>query len=413
MLTNRQHSYFICFFLLGLVAGGNFSLVSFTTHYQLSQAGYSTDIIGIMFLTSLPYCLKPILAPFIDKYSIPIICTKFGQRRGWALVVQGCLLVAISGFLIIDPPVNIVITAILNFTISCCAATQDIILDAYRIERSITNKDISIATTFSNTGFRIGMLINSTGALYVSCLFNWHLVYLCTFFITMVAPIIILYMQEPATKKTEHIFTNLISFTQYSQVIGDSLLLLKRNHPNWMFIMLFIFLYKASDSIPMAMSSPLFIDLSFTSQEIASISKTYGFILMTFGGIVSGILTARIGISRSLLICGSLQLLSPLMLIFLSIVGHDIVIFTITITVQNFCCGLGNTVLVIYFSSLCNSELIATQYSIISSFSSFVRIILSCLSGICANYMDWSNLFLFTTLFSMLFVLAFLRIHKI
>lgn len=413
MLTNRKHSYFICFFLLGIVAGGNFSLVTFTIHYQLSQAGYSTDIIGVMFLTSLPYCLKPIWAPFIDKYSIPIICKKFGQRRGWALIVQGCLLITTSGFLIIDPPVNIAITAILNFTISCCAATQDIILDAYRIERAATKEDLSIATTFSGTGFRIGMLINTTGALYVSCLFNWHCVYLCTFFITMVAPVIILYMQEPTTKKTEHIFTNLISFTQYSQVIGDSLLLLKRNHPNWMFIMLFIFLYKASDSVPMAMSSPLFIDLSFTSQEIASISKTYGFMLMTFGGIISGILTAKVGISRSLLICGTLQLLSPLMLMFLSIVGHDIVIFTITITVQNFCCGLGNTALIIYFSSLCNSKLIATQYSIISSFGSLVRIILSCLSGICANFMDWSNLFLFTTLFSMLFVLAFLRIHKI
>ncbi|WP_425361449.1 MFS transporter [Candidatus Tisiphia endosymbiont of Ceraclea dissimilis] len=412
MLTNHISSYFICFFLLGIVAGGNFSLVTFTIHYQLSQAGYSTDIIGLMFLTSMPYCLKPILAPFIDKYSVPIICKKFGQRRGWAIAVQGCLLVTTSGFLIIAPPVNIVITAILNFTISCCAATQDIILDAYRIERSVTKEELSVATTFSGTGFRIGMLINSTGALYVSCFFNWYCVYLCTFFITMAAPLIILCMQEPATKKTEHIFTNLISFSQYSKIIGDSLLLLKRHHPNWIFIMLFVFLYKASDSITMAMSSPLFIDLSFTSQEIASISKTYGFMLMTLGGIISGILTTKVGISRGLLICGILQLLSPLMLMFLSIVGHDLVIFTITITVQNFCCGLGNTTLVIYLSSLCNGELIATQYSIISSFSSFVRIILSCLSGICANYMDWSNLFLFTTLFSMLFVLAFLKIRK-
>jgi MFS family permease len=163
----------------------------------------------------------------------------------------------------------------------------------------------------------------------------------------------------------------------------------------------------------MAMSSPVFIDLSFTSQEIASISKAYGFMLMISGGVISGILTAKIGISRSILICGSLQLLSPLMFVFLSMVGHDMLIFTITITVQNFCCGLGNTAILIYFSSLCSSELIATQYSIISSFGSFVRIILSFLSGICANYMDWPQLFLFTTLFSMLFVPAFLRIRKI
>lgn len=413
MLTNHTHSYFICFFLLGIVAGVNFSLVSFTIHYQLSQAGYSTDIIGAMFLTSIPYCLKPIWAPFIDKYSIPVICRKFGQRRGWTLVIQACLLVTTSGFLIIDPPVNIIITAILIFIISCCAATQDVVLDAYRIERTVKKEDLSIATTFNSTGFRIGILINSTGALYLSCLFNWYFVYLCIFLITMAAPIITLYMREPITKKTQHTSTDLISPAQYFQVIGDSLLLLKRNHPNWMFIILFVFLYKASDSIPMAMSFPVFIDLSFTSQEIASISKAYGFMLMISGGVISGILTAKIGISRSILICGSLQLLSPLMFVFLSMVGHDMLIFTITITVQNFCCGLGNTAILIYFSSLCSSELIATQYSIISSFGSFVRIILSFLSGICANYMDWPQLFLLTTLFSMLFVPAFLRIRKI
>ncbi len=411
MLNTR--SYYICLFLLGIVAGVNFTLVSFTIHYQLSQSGYSTDIIGAMFLTSIPYCLKPIWAPLVDQYSIPVICKKFGQRRGWTLVTQVCLLVTISRLLVIDPTVNITTTAILIFIISCCAATQDIILDAYRIELTTTKEDLSIVTTFSSTGFRIGMLINSTGVLYLSCFFNWHFVYMCIFFMTMIAPIITLYMQEPFPKKTQYIITSVVSPKQYFQVLHDSLILLKLNHPNWMFIMLFIFLYKASDSIPMAMSTPLFIDLSFSSQEIASISKAYGFILMIFGGVISGIVNTKIGISRSILICGSLQLLSPLMLTLLSIVGHDMLMFTITITVQNFCCGLGNTALIIYFSSLCNRELIATQYSIVSSFGSFVRIILSFLSGICTNYLCWFQIFLFATLSGMLSILVFLRIRKI
>ncbi len=404
--------YHIGIFCLGFSSGVMFTLVSFIIPYQFSQTGYSTIIIGTMFLVTLPYCFKPVCAPFIDNYSIPILCKRFGQRRGWMLATQICLLLFIGCFTTIDPFDNLSITSILIFTISFFIATLDTVLDAYRIECSATKEELSLSIAFSSTGFRIGMLISSAGGLYLSYIFNWSLVYIYLSFIAMITPVITLYIKEPITKSTSDVVTKLMSFKLYFQVIQEGLLSLKQSQPHWISIMIFIFLYKASDSIPMAMSSPLFIDLSFTSTEIASISKCYGLIIMSLGSFLAGVLTAKIGIYKSILIAGIMQLLSPLMFMFLSIVGHDILIFTITITVQNFFCGLGGTVLLIYLSSFCKGKFIATQYSIISSFSSFSRIALSFLSGICANYMEWPRFFLFNALFSMLFVFVFLKIHN-
>jgi MFS family permease len=162
----------------------------------------------------------------------------------------------------------------------------------------------------------------------------------------------------------------------------------------------------------MAMSSALFLDLSFTSLEIANISKAYGLLVMILGAFLGGILVSRLGIFKGIIICGCVQILSPLMFLLLSIVGHNTNIFITTITLQNFCCGLGGTALVIYFSTICSNEFIATQFAIIASFGSLVRISLSSISGFLASYCEWPQFFLFNTLLSILFIPIFLKAHK-
>ena len=401
--------YFIGIFLLGAISGSTFTLITFTIPYQLAQAKYSTTILGSIFLTTIPYCLKPLWGPFIDKYSIPILCKKFGQRRGWILSIQAFLLIFIATFLIIDPTDNLLVTAVVTFSISLSIAILDSIVDAYRIERTTTEKELSIASTFGVTGFRLGMLISSTGALYISHIVSWYYAYLSVFFLVLLGPIIILFSSEPI--KNQHAIKHLISFKKYKEVIKESTLMLKEKNPQLLLIILFIFLYKASDSVPMAMSSPLFLDLSFTSEEIASISKAYGLLMMIIGGIISGFLTSKIGVSHSILICGSLQLLSPLMFAFLSIIGHDIVVFIMATTVQNFCAGLAGTTLIIYFSTLCGNKLVGTQFAIISSIGSLSRIILSSLSGLCATYVPWPQFFLYNSALSLMFIPIFLLIQ--
>ena len=408
--TIPPYSYGIC--LLGMISGMTFNLISFTIPYNLAEAKYSSTFVGLIFLTSLPYCLKPILAPFIDKYSIPFLCKGLGHRRGWAIAIQVCLLISISVFLIIEPTYNPLITIIVMPVISLCAALQDIVLDAYRIEHAKTEQDLSLISTFSITGFRIGMLIGSAGGLYISNILNWHYVYLCAFVVILLGPIIILHVTEPRILKRKTA-TSLLSSTEYLQVIKDSFRLLKIKNPKWFLIILFILLYKSSDTVPAAMSSLVLIDLSFTTTEIAGISKAYGLLLMIMGGAIAGIITAKVGIVKSVFICGIFQLMSPLMFAILSIMGNNILIMFLTITLQNFTSGLGGTALVIYFSILCDKQLVATQFSIISSFSSFSRILLSFSSGVAASYLDWTTFFIFNILISAMFIPIFLLIYNL
>ncbi|HJD56170.1 MAG TPA: MFS transporter [Rickettsia endosymbiont of Pyrocoelia pectoralis] len=404
-------SYLIGILFLGLISGFTFNLIFFTVPYQLSEAKYTTDIIGSISLAAFPYCLKVIWAPFVDKYSIPFLCSKLGTRRGWAIASQICLTLAMLGFSSFNPCDNIYITAIILFIVSFCAATQDIVLDAYRIERPTSKKELSLAFTSGSIGFRLGILLGSVGALYLSVIWGWNIVYRFAVYITLLGPIIILCIKEPKPKEKRHLTDNLINVKQYFEVIKSSIISLKNDQPYLLLIMLFVFLYKAADSIPMAMSSPLFLDLSFTTQEIAIIYKAYGLLVMVIGGALGGILSAKIGILRSVLIGGIIQLLSPLMFMILAIIGHDIQMFMITVTVQNFCSGFAGTILSIYFASLCNSEFVATQYSIIASFSSLSRIALATIGGICASYLSWSFFFLGNVLFSMLFILVFFKIY--
>lgn len=404
--------YLIGMLALGIISGSAFMLVSFTIPYQLSQAGHPTTIVGSFFLAALPYSLKPIWAPFIDNYAIPVLCKKFGQRRGWALVAQLLLLFSTAGFLIVDPLNDLVITGCLAFIISFCAATHDIILDAYRIERSKTKGELAISATCAGIGFRLGLLISSIGALYLSQIFNWRFVYYFITSLTIIGPLIILYIKEPTLKNYRQLSTNIISLKKYFQIIKESVAMLKQHQPNWKLIMLFILFYKASDAIPMAMSSPLFIDLSFSSIEIASISKAYGLSVMILGAFLGGVLVSKLGVFKGVLICGSVQILSPLMFMILALTGHNIAVFITTITIQNFCCGLGGTALGIYYSGLCNGQFVATQFALIASFSSLVRISLSFLGGVLADYIDWPQFFFINSLFSMLFIVMFLKLHK-
>lgn len=412
ILTHPEQYYLIGMLLLGIISGSAFMLVSFTIPYQLSQAGHPTIIVGAIFLTALPYSFKPILAPFIDHYAIPILCEKLGQRRGWALVAQLMLLFSMAGFLVVDSLNDLRITGFLAFIISFCAATHDIILDAYRIERSKTKEELAISATCAGVGFRLGMLLNSIGALYLSHIFNWQFVYCAITFLTILGPLIILYIKEPILKEPRHVSTNIISLKKYFEVIQESMDMLKQHQPNWKLIMLFILFYKTSDAIPMSMSSPLFIDLSFSSIEIASISKAYGLSVMILGAFLGGILVSKLGVFWGILICGSVQILSPLMFMILALAGHNISVFITTITIQNFCCGLGGTALVIYFSGLCNGEFVATQFALIASFSSLVRISLSFLGGMLARYIDWPQFFFINTLLSSVFIVIFLKMHK-
>lgn len=403
--------YFIGIMFLAMTSGTALNLVIFTIPYQLSEVGYPTYAVGAMFLTGLPYCLKPIWAPFIDRYAVPLLCSHFGQRRGWALAGQAGLSLSVSTMLFIDPTANLYVTAVASFVIACFAAILDIILDAYRIERSSTPELLSNATAFGVMGMRFGMLISSAGALLISYGYGWDYVYMAELAITLIGPLVTLCVAEPAVK-TRKVTDHMLSFKEYFRTLGDGLVILKSQQPKLVMVMLLVLLYKVSDSVPMAMSSAFFMDLSFNSYEIASIFKGYGFCVMIVGCMMGGVLSSKLGIKKNLLLCGSLQLLAPVMFMILSVLGYNITIFIVTITVQNFVSGLAVTALSIYLSDICGSKLVATQFSMISAFNSLSRIFLSSCAGVVATYMEWTSFFGFTALLGSAFIIVFRVIYK-
>jgi MFS family permease len=385
--------HLIALAFLGFNSGLAFILLSSTLTMALAFSGFSAAFIGMLFLTSLPYSLKILWAPLMDYYAVPQLKKLVGHRRSWLLITQISLFFMSLGLAI--KPNNSILLFIVLIICAFLAASQDIALDAYRLERLESN-ELAVGSTFSMTGFRVGMIIGSTIPLYLLATYGWTTTFLITSVTLLIGPVTTLMVQEPTGIKRT-ISSTLPSPIEHIQSVVDSLLdFFKR--PDCLLIILFIFFYKVGDSIPNAMKGPLLKYLEFTPIETANISQAYGILLMILGGFLGGLLASKLGIFRSIIIGGAIQLLSPLMHTWLSITGHNINMLILTTTVHSLCCGLGSTILVIYVSSLCKKGASASQFSLIWSFSSLTRIILSSSSGLFANYTDWTTFFVCTTL---------------
>lgn len=386
--------HLIAFAFLSFNSGLAFILLSSTLTTVLAFTGLSVELIGYLYLTSLPYSLKILWAPLMDYYSIPGLKTILGHRRSWLLVIQLGLFIASIGLSLIQPN-NFLMLFVITTICVFLASSQDISLDAYRLER-LGPDELAIGSTFSITGFRVGMLVGSTVPLYLLKTYGWTTSFLIASMSLLTGPLVTLMVQEPSgiKRNTSSVLPTPLEHLQ--SVVNNLLDFFKR--PDCLLIILFIFFYKVGDVIPNSMRGPLLQSLDFTPIETANVAQAYGIILMILGGVFGGILTKFLGIFRSIIIGGAIQLLSPFMHALLTLTGHSITMLILTTTVHSLCCGLGSTILVIYVSSLCKKGSAASQFALIWSFSSLTRSILSSSAGIIAQRSDWTTFFICTTL---------------
>lgn len=407
---NYFQSHLIALVFLGFNSGFAFILLNSTMALSLSFAGFSTEFIGSLFLSNLPYSFKILWAPMMDYYAIPWISKFLGQRRSWLLLAQIGLLIASLGFLL-EPEKNSWMLFMVSTIFVFFAASQDIALDAYRIEK-LSTEELATGTTYSATGFRIGMLVGGMLPLYLLKFYGWAVAFRTASAFLLIGPMVVLLVDEPSGVK-HHAKSNLPNLINHLNSVFQSFLdFLAR--PDWYIIILFIFFYKVGDSIPNAMKGPLLASLKFTPVEVANISQAYGTILIILGGFLGGMLVNKFGILKSIIIGGIVQLLSPFMYVMLSVVGHNILSLILTTTVQSIASGLSTTILIIYISSLCQkSGKTATQYSLIYSFSSLTRVLLSSVSGYFVHHVSWTNFFIFTTLlgFPVFFIIKKLHLN--
>lgn len=384
--------------LLGFSSGFPYLLVFGTFSLWLKDAGVSLAAIGLFSLAKAPYSFKWLWSPIVDRVRLPLF-DRLGRRRGWALFAQIWLMAAIWGMAVTNPALNPVNMAVFAFLMVVASATQDIVLDAYRIE-SFNNREQGAGVAVFVLGYRFGTLFSGAGALFLAAVMSWEDVYKIMSLGAVVGMIAILCAKkenQPVSEEHKEKcgwWERGVNFLKKS-VVAPFADFMKR--PKWFVILLFIFLYRMTDAYMAPMAYPFYDDMGFTKIEIASIIKLFG-VMATIGGtLVGGVLVNRYGIVRSLLFCGILQGLTNMSFVWQAYAGHDLSVLVVTISLDNIAAGMGTAAFVAYLSSLCNKEYTATQYALLSSFMSLARDIFAATSGFLAAAVSWPVFFWLTS----------------
>ena len=369
----------------------------------LAEDGVAKTTIGLFALASLPYSLKFLWAPVIDRAPFPLLTRWLGRRRGWAIATQLMLLLFIFLLGQFDPGRNLGAMATVAFLIAFTSASQDVVIDAYRVE-ILDEEKLGAGAATIVLGYRVGQVGAGAVGLIVAAAWGWAAAFAVMAALVVVGVIAVLLNPEPALVQSadshaqeDDLARRMASWSDWiaRAVIAPLADFLTR--PGWIAILAFIVFYKLGDAVLSVMQTPFFLEIGFTKLEIAGIKKGVGFAAIVGGGVVGGLLVARYGIMRSLLVAGILQALSNLVFVYQAWAGHDLGALTVTVAAENIATGMGTTAFVAYLSSLCNVAYTATQYALLTSIMGGARTALSASAGWFADQMDWIPFFVLTT----------------
>ncbi|MBL6597612.1 MAG: AmpG family muropeptide MFS transporter [Alphaproteobacteria bacterium] len=381
--------------LLGFASGLPLLLSFGTLSAWLREADVERSAIGLFSLVGLPYALKPLWAPLMDGLRLPILTDMLGRRRGWMVLSQGMLMLAIGGLALSNPGDAPFLMAGFAVLVAFFSASQDIVIDAYRIE-TLNEDEQGIGAAAVTYGYRAGMLVAGAGALILADMWTWTHAYLAMAILVLVGTVTILLSPEPpgpegdaapVSRKRRTLGQWLADF-----VVAPFLEFATR--PGWLVILLFIVTFKLGDAFLSIMTNPFYIDLGFTKTEIAEVTKLFGLIALAVGLFIGGLLIRWTGLLNALLISGVLQAASNFVFAYQVVAGNDVGVLTITIAVENVTGGMGTAAFVAYLSSLTNTAFTATQYALLSAFMAFGRTLLSSPSGYLVDFVGWFDFFI-------------------
>ena len=406
-------------FFFGFSSGLPFLLTLSTFTIWLKESGVNNTTIGLFVIVTLPYTLKFLWGPVVDRVKLPVLFTFLGQRRSWALVSQCALIFMLLKLGSSNPTDHIFETAFWAFGVAFCSAIQDIVIEAYRIEIIDKNQKGSAASS-THLGYRMGMMMSGAGALYLAATFSWKTAYEVMACLMSIGLLTTLFSPSPKS-----LVLNPASFFSLKNINSPfhfwEWLKLTYGPPvkellsayDWRVVLAFIFFYKIGDTTLNVMNTPFLVELGFSKLEIAHVAKVFGIFAMSIGGLMGGLFLNRFGILSSLMLCASLQICSSLMFAIQALAGYNLSILVITIGVENLTCGLGATAFIAYLSSLCSAPHTATHFALLSSFGSMARILLSIGAGFMADLLPWSVFFTLTAMACIpcLFLLTYASHH--
>lgn len=367
-------------FLMGFACGMPLLLTSTLLQAWMTDQGVDLATIGLYSLVGLPYTVKFLWAPIFDRFTLPFL----GRRRGWLLVVQLLLILALAGLGMTDPGQTPWLVALAALFVTLFSASQDIVVDAYRRE-DLTDNQLGLGSSLYVNGYRLGMLLAGSGGLILADHISFDRVYLLMAASLLLGVAVTLFCREPPlTRGTPRTFREAIvePFIDY----------FSRDRALW--LLLFILLYKIGDQMASTLTTPFYLSLGFSKTQIGTLAKLFGFWSTIVGGLLGGAILFRIGIVRSLWLFGILQAVGILSFMVLAFIGYSLPGLVVAIVVEQLTSGMGTSAYVAYMASLTNKRFTATQYALLSSCMGIPRVIVAAPAGWLADQVGWPLFFL-------------------
>jgi PAT family beta-lactamase induction signal transducer AmpG len=387
---------------LGFSSGLPLALSGSTLLVWMREAGVDLATIGLFALVGTPYTVKFLWAPLVDALDVPGLSRVLGRRRAWLILSQLLLIAAIVFLALTNPAANPWLVALGAMLVATCSATQDIVVDAFRVE-SLPESEQAAGMASYVAAYRIGMLASTAGALFLVSGFEglglakadaWSVGYIAMASLVVIGMVTTIVATEPeksAPALAAHARHN--SFQRVAEAaIGAFRDFLTFDHA--VLILAFVVLFKFTDALAGAMTAPFVIDLGFSRNEFAAIIKGVGLVATIIGGFAGGFVARAYPLATSLWIGGLLQASANLAFSWQAIVGHDIAWLTFAIITENFTSAIGTVIYVAYLSALCRNPLhTATQYALLTALAAVGRTYLSATAGYIAQHVGWPLFF--------------------
>jgi PAT family beta-lactamase induction signal transducer AmpG len=392
ILTSRM----LVALVMGFSCGLPLMLTMTVLQAWMTEAGVDLTVIGLMILVGLPYTVKFLWAPFLDRFTLPFL----GRRRGWLLTAQVSLMLSIVGLGFTDPANVPWMVAFAAFLVTFFSASQDIVVDAYRRE-DLSDEELGLGSSLYMNGYRMGMLLASGGGLILADHVPFSVVYMVMAGCLLPGVITTLLAPEPINpagtpgSMREAVLDPLTDYF---------------SRPNALWILAFILFYKIGDTMASAMTTPFYLDIGFSKTQIGAVVKLFGFWATVTGSLLGGVMMFRLGIYRALWIFGVLQAASTACFAVLARIGPSVPALSAVIGFENLSGGMGTAAYAAFMASITNKKFTATQYALLTSLMGVPRVVASAPTGFLAKTMGWEGFFIACTLIAapgMLLLLKF------
>ncbi|HEY1104129.1 MAG TPA: MFS transporter [Burkholderiaceae bacterium] len=380
---------------LGFSAGLPLLLVLGTLSFRLREAGIDRATIGYLSWVGLAYGFKWVWAPLVDRLPLPGLTTRLGRRRGWLLLAQLAIMAGLAGMALNDPRAALQPVVWCALLVAFGSATQDIALDAYRIESASLERQAALAAAYQ-TGYRLAMIWAGAGVLWIAARSEvvtlgdpayqhgaWQTAYLVMAASMLVGVLTVLLSPEPAPRVLPPA-RNAADWLR-SVLVEPFAEFLRRYRWQAALVLALIAIYRISDVVMGIMANPFYVDMGYTKDEVAAVSKIYGVVMTLAGTFVGGVLALRLGVMRVLMLGAVLSAASNLLFAWLGSRGHDVGALVFVISADNLSSGIASAAFIAYLSGLTNVQYSATQYAL---FSSLMLLLPKFLAGFSGSFVD-------------------------